>query len=165
MSLEAQELDIEAAYHAVSDTYLGSDVDIHALCRDKRNNEPVMRGDLISHPLPERIPPLIGTDRHDRGVDVEHVLTGGSLGRIHRTGSRHGDVRQFWHLAPGTGREILQYSLFGTDQQAGLAQIDAIPPGCFKAWYGNLSTQRQIHLERAGTLGIGRGHGNTSQQI
>ena len=34
MSLTFQELDIEAAYHAVSDTYLGTDVDIHALCRE-----------------------------------------------------------------------------------------------------------------------------------
>jgi len=42
-----QALDIEAAYHAVSDTYLGSDVDIHGLCREKRVNEPVMRGDFV----------------------------------------------------------------------------------------------------------------------
>ena len=42
-----QTLDIEAAYHAVSDTYLGSDVDIHGLCREKRVNEPVMRGDFV----------------------------------------------------------------------------------------------------------------------
>ncbi|TKA89687.1 cytochrome P450 [Halopseudomonas bauzanensis] len=47
MSLAAQELDIEAAYHAVSDTYLGSDVDIHGLCREKRHNEPVMQGDFV----------------------------------------------------------------------------------------------------------------------
>ena len=36
MSAEMNELDIEQAYHAVSDTYLGSAVDIHGLCRDKR---------------------------------------------------------------------------------------------------------------------------------
>ncbi len=47
MSSATQELDIEAAYHAVSDTYLGSDVDIHALCLDKRQNEPVMQGDFV----------------------------------------------------------------------------------------------------------------------
>ncbi|WP_185267647.1 cytochrome P450 [Halopseudomonas xiamenensis] len=47
MSLTFQELDIEAAYHAVSDTYLGTDVDIHALCREKLLNEPVMQGDFV----------------------------------------------------------------------------------------------------------------------
>ena len=31
-TLEAPGLDIEAAYHAVSDPYLGLDVDIHTLC-------------------------------------------------------------------------------------------------------------------------------------
>ena len=47
MSAEMNELDIEQAYHAVSDTYLGSAVDIHGLCRDKRINDPVMRGDFV----------------------------------------------------------------------------------------------------------------------
>ena len=47
MALTANNLDIEAAYHAVSDTYLGSEVDIHALCREKRHNEPVMPGDFV----------------------------------------------------------------------------------------------------------------------
>ncbi len=47
MTLTANSLDIEAAYHAVSDTYLGSEVDIHELCREKRHNEPVMEGDFV----------------------------------------------------------------------------------------------------------------------
>lgn len=47
MSNAFQELDIEAAYHAVTDTYLGTDADIHGLCRDKRRNEPVMLGDFV----------------------------------------------------------------------------------------------------------------------
>jgi len=42
-----EQLDIVAAYHAVSDTYLGTDVDIHALCRQYRHNEPVMKGDFV----------------------------------------------------------------------------------------------------------------------
>ena len=47
MSVEMNELDIEQAYHAVSDTYLGSAVDIHGLCKEKRLNDPVMRGDFV----------------------------------------------------------------------------------------------------------------------
>src|SRR5690554_7716439 len=47
MTLTANSLDIEAAYHADSDTYLGSEVDIHELCREKRHNEPVMEGDFV----------------------------------------------------------------------------------------------------------------------
>ncbi len=47
MSNEFQELDIEAAYHAVTDTYLGTDADIHALCREKRHHEAVMKGDFV----------------------------------------------------------------------------------------------------------------------
>lgn len=51
MAQATQNLDIEAAYHAVSDTYLGSKVDIHALCREKRHNEPVMEGDFVDRYL------------------------------------------------------------------------------------------------------------------
>lgn len=42
-----EQLDIVAAYSAVSDTYLGADVDIHALCRQYRQNEPFMKGDFV----------------------------------------------------------------------------------------------------------------------
>ena len=41
-------LDIEAAYHAVSDTYRGLDVDIHALCAEMRRDQPVMQGDFVA---------------------------------------------------------------------------------------------------------------------
>ncbi len=47
-TLETPALDLEAAYHAVSDTFRGHDVDIHALCADMRRNSPVMEGDFVA---------------------------------------------------------------------------------------------------------------------
>ena len=42
------ELDLEAAYHAVSDTFRGPDLDIQALCREMRQKNPVMEGDFVA---------------------------------------------------------------------------------------------------------------------
>nr|WP_315189855.1 cytochrome P450 [uncultured Albidiferax sp.] len=47
-TLATPALDLEAAYHAVSDTFRGNDVDIHALCAEKRRNNPVMEGDFVA---------------------------------------------------------------------------------------------------------------------
>lgn len=44
-------LDLEAAFHAVSDTYRGRDVDIHALCAEMRRTNPVMQGDFVAEYL------------------------------------------------------------------------------------------------------------------
>ncbi|MDW3682351.1 cytochrome P450 [Cupriavidus sp. CV2] len=46
--LEAPVLDLEAAYHAVSDTFRGPDLDLQALCREMRHNNPVMEGDFVA---------------------------------------------------------------------------------------------------------------------
>jgi len=44
-------LDLEAAYHAVSDTYRGIDVDLQALCAEMRRTNPVMLGDFVAEHL------------------------------------------------------------------------------------------------------------------
>ncbi|CAN5335755.1 cytochrome P450 [soil metagenome] len=44
-------LDLEAAYHAVSDTYRGIDVDLQALCAEMRRTNPVMLGDFVAEQL------------------------------------------------------------------------------------------------------------------
>lgn len=38
---------LEAAYKALSQNYQGIDVDIYGICKDKRQNEPVMHGDFM----------------------------------------------------------------------------------------------------------------------
>ncbi|QOT78297.1 cytochrome P450 [Cupriavidus basilensis] len=45
---EAPVLDLEAAYHAVSDTFRGPDLDLQALCREMRHSNPVMEGDFVA---------------------------------------------------------------------------------------------------------------------
>ncbi|ABE36529.1 cytochrome P450 family protein [Paraburkholderia xenovorans LB400] len=47
-TLENPMLDLEAAYHAVSDTYRGPDIDLQALCREMRHKNPVMKGDFVA---------------------------------------------------------------------------------------------------------------------
>ncbi|MCY0853743.1 cytochrome P450 [Cupriavidus sp. D39] len=46
--LEAPVLDLEAAYHAVSDTFRGPDLNLQTLCREMRHNNPVMEGDFVA---------------------------------------------------------------------------------------------------------------------
>jgi cytochrome P450 len=41
-------LDLEAAYHAVSDTFRGPDVDLQGLCREMRHINPIMEGDFVA---------------------------------------------------------------------------------------------------------------------
>ena len=57
-TLESPVFDLEAAYHAVSDTYRGPDVDIQAMCREMRQNNPVMVGDFVATHL--RVPTNAG---------------------------------------------------------------------------------------------------------
>lgn len=45
---EGLTLDLEAAYHAVSDTFRGPDLDLQALCREMRHTQPVMQGDFVA---------------------------------------------------------------------------------------------------------------------
>ncbi|MDB5870044.1 MAG: cytochrome family protein [Polaromonas sp.] len=49
--IELPVLDLEAAYHAVSDTYRGIDVDLQALCAEMRRTNPVMLGDFVAERL------------------------------------------------------------------------------------------------------------------
>ena len=46
MSNDLNELDLKAAYTAVSDTYKGTG-DIHAACREMRDKSPIFVGDFI----------------------------------------------------------------------------------------------------------------------
>ena len=41
-------IDLEQAYAAVTATYMGSDVDIHAACREQRQRGPVYEGDFVA---------------------------------------------------------------------------------------------------------------------
>lgn len=47
----APNVDLEGAFHAVSDTYRGRDVDIHALCAEMRRDHPVWQGDFVDQNL------------------------------------------------------------------------------------------------------------------
>lgn len=46
--MERSALDLETAYSAVSETYRGTDMDIHALCREMRQKSAVHEGDFIA---------------------------------------------------------------------------------------------------------------------
>lgn len=48
LATESAPVRLETAYSAVSETYQGSDVDFHALCREMRHNSPVYEGDFIA---------------------------------------------------------------------------------------------------------------------
>lgn len=50
-TIELPVLDLEAAYHAVSDTYRGADVDLHGMCAEMRRTNPVMPGDFVAEHL------------------------------------------------------------------------------------------------------------------
>ena len=50
-NIELPVLDLEAAYRAVSETYRGADVDLHALCAEIRRTNPVMKGDFVAEHL------------------------------------------------------------------------------------------------------------------
>ncbi len=39
---------LDQAYSAISDNYRGSDVDLHAICRELRHASPIMEGDLLA---------------------------------------------------------------------------------------------------------------------
>lgn len=45
--LDPLTLDLQTAYHAVSDTFRGPDIDLQALCREMRAKNPVMQGDFV----------------------------------------------------------------------------------------------------------------------
>ncbi len=42
------EIDLKSAYAAVSETYLGTNLDIHAVCREQRLKSPIYEGDFIT---------------------------------------------------------------------------------------------------------------------
>ena len=48
MSNESAALDLATAYSAVSEMYRGTDLDIHAVCREQRLKSPIYEGDFIT---------------------------------------------------------------------------------------------------------------------
>ncbi|WP_313054255.1 cytochrome P450 [Pseudomonas lopnurensis] len=48
MSGPTTTIDLQSAYAAVSETYRGTDLDIHAVCREQRRKSPIYEGDFIA---------------------------------------------------------------------------------------------------------------------
>ena len=51
VTLDPMTLDLKTAYHAVSDTFRGPNIDLQAMCREMRRTNPVMPGDFVAEHL------------------------------------------------------------------------------------------------------------------